>query len=265
LKIGARFRCRCGKVLTVQEPRGHDADVVCCAHCGAPRTKGALACEYCGADFTLHDRDLDTVCPHCFARVGHRDRFCHWCGARINPEMVAGEQTKLNCPACGAGDTLASRPISGVSALECNRCAGIWLGADSFRQLTDEAAKEGFHIDCRTLPPKVRAEQVETPQPKAVRYRPCAVCSKLMERRNYAHSGVIVDVCKDHGVWFDADELPRILDWIHVGGMTCENQMSGSAQSDVLANLVMDTLIARPSADSNHGAVEGITRWFFSR
>lgn len=40
-----------------------------------------------------------------------------------------------------------------------------------------------------------------------------------MNRRNYARrSGVIIDACKDHGIWFDADELPRILAWVRAGG-----------------------------------------------
>jgi Zn-finger nucleic acid-binding protein len=41
-----------------------------------------------------------------------------------------------------------------------------------------------------------------------------------MNRSNFARSsGVIIDVCKHHGVWFDADELPKIIGFIHKGGM----------------------------------------------
>jgi hypothetical protein len=40
-----------------------------------------------------------------------------------------------------------------------------------------------------------------------------------MNRLNYGRvSGVIIDACKDHGIWFDAEALTRILDWIHKGG-----------------------------------------------
>ena len=56
--------------------------------------------------------------------------------------------------------------------------------------------------------------------PQSQRYRKCPVCSQIMHRRNYARrSGVIIDVCRDHGLWFDADELPRIIAWIRAGGM----------------------------------------------
>src|SRR5260221_5937318 len=42
----------------------------------------------------------------------------------------------------------------------------------------------------------------------------------MMNRKNFARSsGVIVDMCKNHGVWFDVDELPKIVDFIQKGGM----------------------------------------------
>jgi Zn-finger nucleic acid-binding protein len=45
------------------------------------------------------------------------------------------------------------------------------------------------------------------------------ICGALMNRRNYGRkSGVIVDVCARHGLWFDLDELDRLLRWIHEGG-----------------------------------------------
>ncbi len=36
-----------------------------------------------------------------------------------------------------------------------------------------------------------------------------------MHRRNYGRrSGVLVDTCRDHGMWFDLGELDTILRWI---------------------------------------------------
>jgi Zn-finger nucleic acid-binding protein len=51
-------------------------------------------------------------------------------------------------------------------------------------------------------------------------YRPCPKCGELMNRFNFANcSGVILDACKPHGVWFDADELRRIVSFIRGGGL----------------------------------------------
>ena len=30
---------------------------------------------------------------------------------------------------------------------------------------------------------------------------------------------MIIDLCKDHGVWFDAGELPKIIEFIESGGL----------------------------------------------
>jgi Zn-finger nucleic acid-binding protein len=52
-----------------------------------------------------------------------------------------------------------------------------------------------------------------------IRYVPCPVCAQLMNRINFANcSNVVVDVCRDHGTWFDRDELRRIVEFIRGGG-----------------------------------------------
>jgi len=58
-----------------------------------------------------------------------------------------------------------------------------------------------------------------------VSYVPCPQCSQLMNRINFAHcSGVIVDVCKGHGTWFDRDELSKIVQFIRGGGLEMARQ-----------------------------------------
>jgi Zn-finger nucleic acid-binding protein len=42
-----------------------------------------------------------------------------------------------------------------------------------------------------------------------------------MNRINFAeYSGVVVDVCREHGTWFDAHELQRIVHFLRDGGMS---------------------------------------------
>ena len=51
-------------------------------------------------------------------------------------------------------------------------------------------------------------------------YIRCTVCQNLMNRRSFAQgSKVIVDVCRAHGTWFDANELPRIIEFTMKGGL----------------------------------------------
>jgi Zn-finger nucleic acid-binding protein len=54
---------------------------------------------------------------------------------------------------------------------------------------------------------------------RKVVYLKCPVCGELMNRRSYgARSGVVADICKDHGIWLDGGELGRILKWAKAGG-----------------------------------------------
>ncbi len=51
-------------------------------------------------------------------------------------------------------------------------------------------------------------------------YIECPDCDALMNRRNFARgAGVIIDVCRFHGTWFDADELPHVIRFVMQGGL----------------------------------------------
>ena len=213
-----RFHCACGRLVTVSEARPHDAAVVRCSSCGSPRRQGAAACDACGADFTLHERDLHTMCPGCMSRISDRARFCHACGLAIAPQGPVGSASGKPCPVCGAGHELTARSVAGaeVTVLECDRCAGIWVGHRIFALLEGRARQD---IDQWSEPPKPD-RPLATEQAGERFYRACVECDKLMHRRNYgSRSGVIVDVCRQHGLWFDLGELEDILAWVRSGGL----------------------------------------------
>jgi Zn-finger nucleic acid-binding protein len=58
------------------------------------------------------------------------------------------------------------------------------------------------------------------PEDFKVHYLKCPACGDLMNRTNYAHeSGVIINTCRKHGVWFDHDGLRRVIEFIRNGGL----------------------------------------------
>ncbi len=66
-----------------------------------------------------------------------------------------------------------------------------------------------------------------------VRYRACPECATMMNRTNYARiSGIIVDVCREHGTWFDAHELPALLDFVRRGGLDVARQREVQSLAD---------------------------------
>ncbi len=219
---GDGFYCRCGELVTVPTERGHAAAVVRCSACGGVRLNQRPACTYCGADFTLHERDLHTICPECTARISDRARFCHYCATPIVPVGSAGESTEYDCPACGAERQLFSRALSDarVSVMECGGCGGMWLDNTVF-ELLEERATRSAASDTTHEHEKHRGQGTQAQDRHGRFYRKCPRCDALMHRRNYGRrSGVLVDTCKQHGIWLDFGELDVILRWIKTGGLS---------------------------------------------
>lgn len=219
-KPGSTFRCGCGTLITVPEiKKKEDSAVIRCSSCGAPKRGSEDHCTFCGASFTLHEKDLDTICPNCMARISRKARFCHHCGTCIIPNHLRESATEYPCPCC-AKQHLNSRKLGeeSISVLECPCCGGLWLGHEVFSLLQEKARSrelpwfEGPGQDSKLL------NHSKAPGPL---YRKCCICGKQMSRRNFAQrSGVIVDICPRDGIWFDQGELERILEKIHSGELS---------------------------------------------
>jgi len=180
-----------------------------CPSCGAPAPADATRCEYCGAA-------LKTVaCPSCFAMMFAGSQFCPHCGAKATTvDEDAGEP--LPCPSCS--QPMKPVRIGKTAMQQCAPCGGSWLTTNAFTALcTDQEARAavssspGLDAVART-PAPVRLGHV--------RYRRCAACKSLMNRVNFGRvSGVVIDLCKGHGVWFDDGELQRALAFVANGGL----------------------------------------------
>ena len=56
--------------------------------------------------------------------------------------------------------------------------------------------------------------------PNLVTYIPCPRCRKLMNRTNFGHaSGIILDTCREDGIWLDRGELQAVLAFVQGGGL----------------------------------------------
>ena len=219
--VGSRFRCHCGEILRVEQPEAHEALVVRCSGCGAPRCDGPR-CDHCGSSFARFEQDLASICPHCATRVSDHARFCHSCGHAIAVDGSVGERSDKSCPACGGEQRMHSRAIGpDLSVLECSGCAGLWVGHKTFEHLVRRAEEMVAKFEPEKLEEQPRAK----PGLGSVQYRPCPECETLMNRSQYGkYSRVVVDTCKSHGVWLDEGELTQILEWVRGGGLDRSRQ-----------------------------------------
>jgi len=213
LESGAVVRCECGERFAVRVQTPHSPRALCCSGCGASAAADARSCAYCGAEVTLEERRLTAVCPKCFARTGRDASFCMECGVAISAQALFALKDGSTCPRCKGG--LHARGVANGSFVECGSCGGLWFGHEDFVRVCTSAEKDNLAEQFRVVsaaPPSVAASNVA--------YVPCVVCSEFMNRRNYAEaSGVVIDVCKAHGVWLDHGEIQKITGFIRGGGL----------------------------------------------
>jgi Zn-finger nucleic acid-binding protein len=153
---------------------------------------------------------LDSVrCQKCFSLQPPGTFECVRCKRSLDLEPLL-DATDAPCPRCK--HPLESLPGIGARVHECPRCGGIFVPRDTLAEILCDAEISG------ALPPDGSARR--SIEPGEVRYVPCPLCHATMNRVNFGKvSGVIVDVCKAHGTWFDAGELTRVVAFAGAGGL----------------------------------------------
>ncbi|MEY4298097.1 MAG: hypothetical protein RLZZ423_1276 [Cyanobacteriota bacterium] len=172
-------------------------------------------------------------CPSCGAPLPTRGVVCDYCGGRVDVDLrgwshlqPSGLSATLHCPdGHGALETLELPGGEGaepISLGRCPSCLGLFLPLGSLERLLDQAVAPVWSIDQQLL-----THLAETPrtEPAPLRYRPCPSCGELMNRSLHGRrSGVVVDRCRDHGLWLDAGELRQLLEWTRAGGALLDQE-----------------------------------------
>ncbi len=253
------FPCRCGSQLENRVLTAVDAEVHRCGSCGAIVNASAEGCSFCGSEIVRDARRLSLICPECFARNAEESRFCTACGIAFRPEAVRVDAEELPCPSCGG--LMPGRAVGGVAVNECPGCNGLWAPGESFDVLVKRAAearRENEALEVSVAPRTTGSN----PAAQKVAYRNCPACDAHMHRRNYGRSsGVIVDVCHEHGTWLDADELEQIAGYI-LSGRAAEKAFVHREHEDAsqilrddparaaAANAAFQRVLARNQAES---------------
>lgn len=169
-----------------------------CSNCKAPLAPGSLVCDYCGNRtdidlngihyYTTHDTDSPRSCPRCTVKLKTIDLKLH-------------------------GRFLIER---------CEECFGLFFDPGELEVLLEATVSNVFEVDQAGLNTINKDRQ---PNRYPIAYIKCPVCAQLMHRVNFgAKSGVVVDRCKEHGVWLDGGELRQLFEWMKLGGQLLEQQ-----------------------------------------
>jgi len=178
-----------------------------CPNCAGEAQPDSVRCEWCGSS-------LATVsCPSCFGAMFVGMKHCPWCGAEAARQEVPSRSGP--CPRCGV--TMIVVKVGRTNLSECRQCGGLWVDNSSFQQICEDQEKQEAALGV-ALPSEGHANTKVSAVARM--YVPCPVCSRLMNRINFAGcSGVVIDWCKEHGSWFDHSELRQVVTFIQAGGL----------------------------------------------
>jgi Zn-finger nucleic acid-binding protein len=214
---GTPLRCRCGKGFSVPKENRESA-AMSCPQCGAPASPTSDRCRYCDATLAL------IRCPSCFGKAFLGSKFCPFCSSALDaparPIESVEREIPRRCPRCAGRSTaaLVAHLAGDVLLDECTHCGGIFVETRTFDRLVADREKRSELF--AALDPGRTAAAPEPMQNATVSYLRCPDCENLMNRMNFGRrSGVIIDVCKVHGIWFDRDELRRVLEFVQSGGL----------------------------------------------
>ena len=168
-------------------------------------------------------------CPCCAAPIPTHGVVCTYCGHRIDVDLqgssrsiVENDLYSLQCPDC----ELSLEPLiiesnngtngGSLSVNRCSRCLGLFVQRSILDTILATKVRQPSDIDYQLL---ANLENSNRSSSRSWRYRPCPVCRSLMNRKLHGkRSGVIVDSCRDHGLWLDAGELRQLMEWTRAGG-----------------------------------------------
>jgi len=161
-----------------------------CKFCSAPLPKQGLTCNYCNKLNPLNQKVIDE-----------------------NRESITSPSKHI-CPLCHIGlENISNKTLS----LEyCSKCDGVLIEEEEFEKLIEYKINPNNQIN----PHYLRFIQ-DHPRDKRKKsqFQNCPVCHELMSVINYKKSsGVLLDICEEHGIWLDGGELRQIIDWYGVGG-----------------------------------------------
>ena len=108
----------------------------------------------------------------------------------------------MNCPRCNV--ELDSHQATRVLLHGCPTCGGVWLDGEASRRVVEA-------IDPTVVSAADEESRRARQQVDVSRVAPCPVCAQPLQRMPIAQAQVDVDACAQHGVWFDRDELQRVI------------------------------------------------------
>ena len=194
-----------------------------CENCGAAYETPTFpfTCKFCGTTNAAPPKEVRVAVPMQIVQQV----------IQVTGTASAADAGELRCPLCQ--QRLVTARVLDVALSGCGGCGGIWIDNESARKIVEKP--DAVFADLAARAAKNAKHGRPTGLPK------CPSCKVGLDR--VTSQGIELDVCSQHGTWFDVGELRRLV-----------NSLRGE-----------DLRAKPPSADDLIACVECRTQIVFSR
>jgi len=175
-------------------------------------------------------------CKSCAAPLPSNTSVCSYCGTRNDVDLKGVHEYTVKEPASERICPRCEKVLSTININEesefyierCEQCMGLFFDPNELQVLLEKSVSNVFEVDYERLK-RVNKELRRNDYP--VTYIKCPVCTQLMNRVNFGRkSGVVVDRCREHGIWLDSGELKHLLEWKKAGGQLLDDKQAARRQ-----------------------------------
>jgi Zn-finger nucleic acid-binding protein len=167
---------------------------------------------------------------------------CAYCGNRNDTDLAGVHyytthelESERTCPRCNIKLKTIDLNVNGRFFIDrCDECLGLFFDPNELETLLEATVANVFAINRGQLDSINALNKSEY----GVSYIKCPVCSTVMNRVNFGvKSGVIIDRCREHGVWLDGGELRHLFEWMKAGGKLLQQQREDEQRKNELREL----------------------------
>ncbi len=163
-------------------------------------------------------------CKSCSAPLPANINRCTFCNVRNDVDLndkhsfsIVDNQQDRTCPHCEVSmQTIQLQLDSPFEIERCDTCYGLFFDPGEIETFLESAVSNVFGVNL-SLIENINIDRYQ--KNTKVKYIKCPVCEIFMNRVNFGHkSGVVIDQCRDHGIWLDNGEITHLMEWKKAGG-----------------------------------------------